>query len=406
MTVEGTDCEVESGPLSGCRVADLTGAIGTYCTKLLADLGADVIKVEPPCGDPMREAAPLVHVDEDSTPMSAVFASYHVNKRGVTLDVAQLDAQSVLKTLASSCDAIVISPTPRTPVAGVNREDRTVSWAPADCIIASITPFGLTGPYRDMRMTPFLSAAMGGGMHWTGDRDGPPLAAPGQLTWDEAGIHAALGVVSALNGPRPAGQMLDLAVHEVAAAKDFLIERYDVGGIGEFGRSVGIGIPPTGRWECRDGPLAISAHQKRHWEAFLVMLDHPDVLSEPSLADTMIRRQIFDGLVETIAELMADRSRMDLFEKGQAAGLPCAPFYRPGDFVEDVQAHARQLFASPVDEQGTAIAIPWRWFHSSSAMLQLVRSAPHLGQHNDEIYLQEFGIPSAHLDQWRASGLV
>jgi crotonobetainyl-CoA:carnitine CoA-transferase CaiB-like acyl-CoA transferase len=407
MTVDGLASATGDGPLQGRRVADLSGAIGAYCTKLLADLEADVIKVEPPRGDPMREAPPLLDDGAETGLVSAVLAAYHVNKRGVTLDISRREALPALASLAASCDVIVVSPTLRGPVAGLNPEDRTVSWAPANCIIASITPFGLSGPLRDMRMTPFLSFALGGGMHWTGDRDGPPLAAPGQLTWDEAGIHAALGIVAALGGPdRPGRQLLDLSVHEVAAAKDFLTERFDVGSIGEFGRSIGIGIPPTGCWNCSDGPLGISAHQKRHWEAFLTMLDHPDVLSEPSLADTMMRRQIFDGLGETIAGLMATRSRMELFEKGQAAGLPCAPFNKPGEFVEDIQTRARHVFASPEDGEGVAVAIPWRWFHSTPTMIRLARPAPHLGQHNEEIYSKDLGISGAELDQWKASGLV
>ena len=203
---------------------------------------------------------------------------------------------------------------------------------------------------RDLRATPFVSFAMGGGMHWTGHRDGPPLAAPGQLAWDEAGIHAAFGIVSALFGHgRFGGQTLDFAVHDLAASKDFLVERFDVGAINDWGRSVEIGIPPSGRWECRDGVLGISAHQRHHWEAFLAMLDHPDELSEPSLADPQLRREIFDGLQEVISRLLKDRSRDELFEKGQAAGLPCAPVNDPGDFVRDEQPLARDLFATLVD---------------------------------------------------------
>ncbi len=395
-----------SCPLHGRRVLDLSGGIGSYCTKLLADLGADVIKVEPPGGDPMRRLPPLIGGDGDVV-MSAVFASYHANKRGVTLDVSRDDAVMVLEALGVAADVVVASPTGRAPVAGFDRDARRLEWAGPETIVASITPFGLVGPLRDLRSTPFVSFAMGGGMHWAGHGDGPPLAAPGQLAWDEAGIHAAFGIVSALFGHgRFGGQTLDFSVHDLAAGKDFLVERFDVGAINEWGRSVEIGIPPSGRWECRDGLLRISAHQRHHWEAFLTMLDHPHELSEPSLADPRLRREIFDGLQEVIAGLVKDRGRYELFEKGQAAGLPCAPVNGPADFVRDEQPLARELFATAGDVGETPVAIPWRWCHSSPPMVRLRSPAPTLGEHNREVYVDGLGFTDEQVAAWRGSGLA
>ena len=397
-----------SCPLDGCRLLDLSGAIGAYCTKLLADLGADVIKVEPPRGDPMRRQPPLVGGQgEAESATSAVFASYHANKRGVTLDVARDDAVSVLETLGAAADIVVASPTRRAPVAGFDRDGGRLHWAAPESIVVAITPFGLVGPLRDLRATPFVSFAMGGGMHWTGHRDGPPLAVPGQVAWDEAGIHAAFGIVSALFGhDRFGGQTLDFAVHDLAASKDFLIERFDVGAINEWGRSVEIGIPPSGLWECRDGLLRISAHQRHHWDAFLAMVDHPDELSEPSLHDPQVRREIFDGLQDVIARLVQDRSRYELFEKGQAVGLPCAPVNAPGDFVDDEQPQARELFATVGAPGRRPVRIPWRWCHADPPLVRLRRPAPRLGQHNREVYVEGLGFTDEDLASWRASGLA
>jgi crotonobetainyl-CoA:carnitine CoA-transferase CaiB-like acyl-CoA transferase len=395
-----------SCPLVGRRVLDLGGGISSYCTKLLADLGADVIKVEPPSGDPMRWLPPLVGGEGEAL-TSAVFASYHANKRGVTLDVSRDDAVTVLGALGAAADVVVASPTQRTPVAGFDRDARRLEWSGPETIVASITPFGLVGPLRNLRSTPFVSFAMGGGMHWAGHRDGPPLAAPGQLVWDEAGIHAAFGIVSALFGHgRFGGQTLDFAVHDLAASKDFLIERFDVGAINEWGRSVDIGIPPSGRWECRDGLICIGAHQGHHWEAFLTMLDHPDELSEPALADPRLRRDIFDGLQEVIAALLKDRSRYELFEKGQVAGLPCAPVNDPSDFVRDEQPLARELFAAVGGRGERPVTIPWRWCHSSPPMARLRSPAPKLGQHNREVYVDGLGFTDQQVDGWRVRGLA
>lgn len=395
-----------AGPLSDVRVLDVSGAIGAYCSKLLADLGADVLKAEPPGGDELRRRPPFFDEGRHAAG-SLVFASYHANKRGITLDVGHPDCLPALEALGRYCDVVVASPSARRPVVGFDRDTPSVAWAEPNAVVASITPFGLSGPLRDMRMTPFLSFAMSGGMHYAGNQDGPPLAVPGQLQWDEAGINAAFGIVVALlSRETVGGQLLDLSVHEVGVAKDFLLERYDVARPGQWGRTVSVGIPPTGVWSCADGPFAVAAHQNHHWQAFLSMLDHPDALSEPSLADPLVRREIFDGLEQVIGELMVNRSRLELFEKGQAAGLPCAPVNMPGDFVRDVQPRARETFESVTMSGGDTVRIPWRWLHSSTPLLGFRRRPPGLGEHNVEVYVDELGFTGKRLAQWRRAGIV
>jgi crotonobetainyl-CoA:carnitine CoA-transferase CaiB-like acyl-CoA transferase len=391
-----------AGALSGIRVLDVSGDLGAYCSKLLADLGADVLEVEPPGGDDLRRRPPFTGRSE-----SLIFLSYHSNKRGITLDVGRAESLPALEALGRKSDVIVASPTRRRPVTGFDRDAPALAWAGPHAIVASITPFGLTGPMRDLRMTPFLSFAMGGGMHWVGQSDGPPLAVPGQLQWDEAGIHAAAGIVAALFArDREGGQLLDLSVHEVAAAKDFLLERYDVAPPDEWGRSVGVGYPPTGEWECRDGPLSVAAHQRYHWQAFLAMLDHPDELSDPAFEDPLFRREIFDALEVLIAPLMSTRSRLELFAKGQAAGLPCAPRYTPGQFVLDEQPQARETFAAVEEPRGGTATIPWRWCHSDPQLIGLHRRAPDLGEHNVDVYVEELGFDAAQLEKWKEAGIV
>jgi crotonobetainyl-CoA:carnitine CoA-transferase CaiB-like acyl-CoA transferase len=395
--------------LSLIRVLDLSGVIGAHSSKLLADLGADVVIVEPPGGDDLRRRPPFAG-DDGRRPESLVFAAYHANKRGITLDYTDPASLPVLTALARDCDVIMASPTARRPVAGFDRDGPTapaVSWARPDAIVASITPFGLTGPWRDLRMTPFLSYAMGGGMHPVGHPDGPPLGPPGQLAWDEAGVHAAFGIIVALSvRERFGGQVLDLSVHEVAAAKDFLLERYDVSRPGEWGRRVGTGYPPTGVWECADGPLSVAAHQRHHWQAFLAMLGNPEELSDPSYEDPLFRRQVFDLLEELIAPIMARSGRLELFARGQAHGLPCAPDNTPADFVADIQPRAREIFVAAGRTEGSDPIIPWRWCRSSAPLLELRRPAPLLGEHNQEVYIEELGFTRAELNAWGEAGIV
>ncbi len=388
------------------RVLDLSGAVGAYCSKLLADLGAEVLIAEPPSGDDLRRKPPFGA--QDGRPAeSLVFSAYQANKRSITLDWTRPEALPVLAALGSRCDVVIASPTARRPLVGFDRDTPCLAWATPDAVVAAITPFGLTGPWRELRMTPFLSFAMSGQMHWVGPAEGPPQAFPGRLAWDEAGIHAALGIIAALSvSDRVGGQLLDLSVHEIGAAKDFLLERYDVGRPGEWGRSVGVGYPPTGVWPCADGPLVVAAHQEHHWQAFLAMLDHPEELSDPAYADTQFRREAFDLLERLIAPLMARHRRLDLFKKGQERGLPCAPYNTPGEFVADIQPRERRIFATLDDGQRPPIVIPWRWCHASSDLLELRRPAPTLGEHNKQVYLDELGFSADELARWGAAGLV
>ncbi|MBW8825338.1 MAG: CoA transferase [Acidobacteria bacterium] len=393
-------------PLDGVRVLDLSGAIGAYGTRLLADLGADVVKVEPPTGDALRRRPPFK--DGVTAPeASLVFACHNANKRGITLDATSDAALPLLAELGATADAVVISPSRRAPLAGWDRDAMTLAWARPDAIVTAVTPFGLTGPMRDHRATAFTSYAAGGGMHRTGAPDGPPVAVPGQQQWDEAGIYAALGTMAGLRArPTAGGQVLDLAVHEVAASKDFLLERYDMTGLGGWGRSILVGYPPTGAWACADGELQVSTHQLYHWEAFLAMLGHPEELAEPSLSDPLVRRDLFEGLRDTIADLLAKESRLDLFERGQGFGLPCNPSNTPGEFVRDDHARARGMFVSTTNEGTGTVELPWGSFKSSPALLTLRRPAPTLGQHNRELYLDELGHAAAELDGWKQAGLV
>ncbi len=394
-------------PLVGLRVIEIGSAVCAYCSRILADLGADVIKIEPPTGDAMRKRPPFLRIGGGGN-TSLLFATYHANKRGITLETRVDEALPLLHELGATADVVVLSPTGQQQVAGFDREALSLAWAHDRTVVAAVTPFGLTGPMRDWRSTPYLSYAIGGGMHRAGHAGSPPLAVPGQQQWDEAGVYAALGILSALRvRDEIGGQLLDLAVHEVATAKDFFIERYDLDGMGgEWGRNVTVGFPPTGTWRCTDGDLDIACYQVHHWAAFLKMLDNPAELSDPDLSNPMVRRARFEQLTDIIAKLLADRSRLELFAKGQSCGLPCNPANSPSAFVADEQAVARNLFV-PVTLDGLGeVRLPWGGFKSSPPMLRLRQGAPSLGQHNEEVYVSELRHSSAELRAWKESGVV
>jgi benzylsuccinate CoA-transferase BbsE subunit len=389
-------------PLEGIRTLDLSGAIGAYCTKLLADLGADVVKVEPPGGDELRGKPPF-RDGVIGREASLAFAYYHANKRGITLDVTRDASLDLLAELGADADVIVLSPSPRARVAGF--ADGRLSWAGAQAVVCSVTPFGLTGPYRNWRATNLINSAMGGMLRSSTVTTG--IVMPGQQAWDETSLHAAIAILAALGDGSPVGgQNIDISAHEVMASRDMSIERYFVYGQPPPGSTGGVGIPPTGTWNCRDGLLDIAAYQQGHWAAFLEMLDEPDELDEPALLDTTIRAELADSLKEIIGRLMAEREREDLFARGQAAGLPCAVLQTPAQFVEDIQVRERGCLVTTQSSALGTVVMPGPGFRATPPLHRVVRPAPTLGEHNQQVYIGELGRGPAEVTEWQATGLV
>jgi crotonobetainyl-CoA:carnitine CoA-transferase CaiB-like acyl-CoA transferase len=362
-----------AGALAGARILDVGGPLTAYCTRILTDLGAEVVVVEPRGGESSSDASPTSIGPADEGLLDAY---YYAGPR-LDVDWWTTDGQARLAELGAETDVVVIAPTKRRPLWGWAPETRSLTWAPPTAVVLSLTPFGLTGPCRDWRATPMVSFAMGGRMLRVGEVEGPPLSIPGRQQWDEAGAHAALAIAAALHSgeSRPNG-LIDLAVHEIAAAQDAIVEQYSVMGSPPHNRVETIGIPPTGAYDCVDGRLDISAHQLHHWDAFLVMLGNPESLNEPSLRDPHLRQLIFDGLREEIQALLAHRSCDEMVERGQAAGLPCSKLQTATAFFRDPHVVARGTFVSTPGPDGALHDMPGPGFRSTPSIVRERTSTP------------------------------
>ena len=393
-------------PLGGKRVLDLSGRTGAYCGKILADLGADVVKVELPRGDRVRYLPP--HRDGMSGPESGLlFAYYHHNKRGITLNWEREESRTLLGELASTAQVILASPKgDPEQLAGFVEEPPSLSWVSGQVLTCFITPFGLTGPYRNWRATPFTSFAMSGYMHPVGPLEGPPLAMPGQQFYDEAGLWAAFLVQAVLRcSPDTWSQVIDQSVHEIGLFNKLGTEQYDLDGRIKT-RATNFGAPPSGIWKCRDGLVDIGAHSTHQWDLFVEVMERPESLADPIYRDRMMRIQLFDLLTEVIADLMSTRSAREVVAAGQAAGLPCALTQTGAQFIRDEQPNARGFFIDTRREGTGSFAIPGPPYLSSPPVITYHRSAPVLGQANEEIYVGELGHSIRDLEHWRADGLV
>ena len=261
------------------------------------------------------------------------------------LDVDDADERAVLERLVAGADVVVISPSPERPMPGFDTTTAELDWASPAAIVCSVTPFGVTGPYARRRATHLTSFAQSGGMWRAGAAGTPPIPLPPNLHWHIASAHAVVAILAALRvREQVGGQFIDISAQEVEQYQEVLWEAYHFQGLRPGGRTIPIGVPPTGVWECRDGLFDVAAHQVQHWEAFLELLDHPPELAEPALADMATRQLIFDGVAEIIESLLAPLSRYELFERGQRIGLPVGLLNTPAQFVADEQLAARAFF--------------------------------------------------------------
>lgn len=389
-------------PLHGVRVLDLSTRVGAYCGKLLADLGADVIKVERPAGDPLRRTPPFREGAGDGSGL--LFAWYHNNKRGITLDWTRSDAVPLLVELAASADVVVVSPDGREPLVEYQETPPHLPWVPQRATLCAITPFGLTGPWRHWRATPFTTFAASGQMHAVGPDEGPPWAMPGQQLYDMASTRAAGMVVAILAGNAPA-QTIDVSAQEVGAWQYHVIQRFNVSGR-IMTRATNFGPPPGGVWKCRDGFIDIAAHSPHHWDVFVELLGSPEDLVEPLYRERAMRAELFDLLTPIIAGHLAEQSAPDLVQRGQALGLACALRYQPEEFLEDEQPRARGAFVNVHHPELGEIRLPGPFVQTELSLLRYRRAAPSLGESNVEIYAGELGHDASELEGWRARGLI
>jgi crotonobetainyl-CoA:carnitine CoA-transferase CaiB-like acyl-CoA transferase len=381
-------------PLDGVRVLDLAGPLGSYCGRLLADIGADVVKAEPPTGDELRHQPPFAG-DRRDPEGSLSFAYYQANKRGIVLNCARADDLPALAELGGLADVILITPGPRSPVAGLDADRRELSWAGPEAVVCSITPFGLTGPYRTWRATHFTSYALSGLMYAHGPAAGPPRVIPGRQAWDHVGTHAAIAVLAALRArPAAGGQFIDLSAHEVLAHSSFDLHRYTSSLV--LSPRAGVRKPGVqgGMYECRDGLIEFTVSTDKHWTGLVELLGSPAELNDPALSHPVTREQRAGEILPLLESLIGDMSREDFITRGQQLGVPCALVNTVGQFTADPQPRSRGFFTkSPLAGLGIR-ELPGRPFLSTQPLLaQYRRPAPRLGEHAADV-----------LNDWRSGG--
>ena len=338
---------MSAATLRGVRVVDLSSPVGTYCTRILSDLGADVVLVEPPGATRTGGSGLSAPVRRDPRRVSHSVTTRRASAASCSTLMTPTSGPSSSVSSAGA-DVVVISPSPERPMPGFDTTTGELDSASPAAIVCSVTPFGVTGPYARRRATHLTSSPRAGGCGAPVPRGRHRSRCHRTCTGTSRQHTQWIAILAALRvREQVGGQFIDISAQEVEQYQEVLWEAYHFQGLRPGGRTIPIGVPPTGVWECRDGLFDVAAHQVQHWEAFLELLDHPPELAEPALADMATRQLIFDGVAEIIESLLAPLSRYEFFERGQRIGLPVGLLNTPAQFVADEQLAAPRLLRRP-----------------------------------------------------------
>lgn len=402
-------------PLSGVTVLDLTWHItGPYCTKLLADYGADVIKVERPGkGDPTRAMGPFLKDDPDLE-KSGLFLHLNTNKKGITLNLKTATGKKILKELAKKADILVESFSPRVmPSLGLDYP--VMKEINPKLVMVSISSFGQTGPYRDFKASEIVEYAMGGEMYSTGIAGREPLKLGGNVIQYQAGTIAAVATLGAFYAAESqgVGQHVDVSIMETQAGtadrRIMYILGYIMAGVITTRwppprEAVRMLIMPQGVYPCRDG-FVNTLSLPQWWPRYIEALGMPELKDDPRFQNIYSAEAglEFDAIWYS---WLADHDKQELFDIFIKSKIASAPVNSPEDLLKYVHLKARGYFVEidrPVTGRLTYTGAP---FKMSESPWKIRRPAPLLGQHNQEIYCDLLGYSKEELVKLREGGVI
>jgi formyl-CoA transferase len=398
-------------PLSGYRVTGLEQYIaGPYCTMLLADAGAEVIKIERPGGgDPRRQMPPFA--EKDVNKKAAGFMGYNRNKKSLSLNLREPKGQEVFKKLVASSDVVVenLRPGSMTKLGLGHREMREMN---PELVWAVISGFGrmdgYRGPYSDRPAFDIVAEAMSGMMNLVGYDDKPPSWTVYGMADIVSGILAANGILQALlmRERTGRGQLVDSAMLDnLLSLNETMVTLYSVAGQ-EQKRGVPTVFFPRGAFQTKDGYLAVHVPDNIIWKRFCEVMERPDLIDDERSATSPARARNHEFLEPIINEFLVTLSRDEAVEKFNAHGVPVAPVYTAEDVFADPHIEARGLLM-PIDDPDVGTYRFTRTAPRLEENAELPRNpAPGLGQHTREILEGMLDYSSSEVDALRDEGIV
>jgi crotonobetainyl-CoA:carnitine CoA-transferase CaiB-like acyl-CoA transferase len=406
------------GSLSHVRVLDLSRVFaGPWSTQMLADLGADVIKVERPgVGDDARRLGPPFMTGDDGhdTAESGFFLSANRNKRSVTLDIATLEGQAIVKALAATCDVLVEN----YKVGDLARhglDHASIAKINPRLVYCSITGFGQTGPLRNLPGYDSIFQGMGGLMGITGTPDGEPGGGPQKVGLVVAdlvtGMYASVAILAALqhrDAVSGKGQYIDLALLDAQVAA---LSHAAVGHLVSGRRHVRSGtMAPTGSpsqmFRCEDGPIMLVVGNDPQFQRLAAELGMPDLPDDARFANNTGRVTHRAALNEIIEPIFRSRPKRHWIDALGRQGVPCGPVNELHEVFDEPQVRAREMVVTMPHPQRREMPLLANPIRLSDTPVQYRRRPPALGEHTDEVLRELLGYDDARLGALRAGNVI
>jgi benzylsuccinate CoA-transferase BbsE subunit len=423
--------------LKGIRVLDLAGPSGVYCTKLLADLGAEVIKVEQPGGDPMRRMAPYYH-DEPDAEKSLYFWHFNTSKKSITLNLDSAAGREIFNKLAGTADILVETYQPGyLDSLGLGYQElKTIN---PGLIVVSITGFGRMGPYSNYKSSDLIGQAMSGILYTIGFPDDPPTSLGACQTYHMVSSNAAIGALMALyyRDATGEGQYIDVPLQGTNLRMSEMVSfTYWISGKNRYRSGLEYYRAQRDIFDCRDGRVVCSALGGAGAEKMLEWMEGEGMAADlrddkyAMVIALMMGASVYGkgsqqkvdmaagkGLRDYPEELkhiedvweafLGSHTMEELFVGAQTRGVRLMPVNDARSVVEDIGLKQREYFVDVNHpELGSAFKYPGAPYRLSETPWKIYGRAPLIGEHNAEIYVKELGYDLKQIEQLKQDGII
>jgi len=401
--------EEKGGLLNGIQVLDLADEKASFCSKLLADLGACVIKIEKPGGDPSRKIGPFL--GNLPHPESSLFF-YHnnTNKLGITLNLEHSTGKEILQKLIKRAD-IVVETFPIGYLQKLGLGFEVLSEINPKLILVSVTGFGQSGPRSQYKSCDLVASAFGGQMYVSGSPSTPPIKPFGEQSYYTASLFAAVAILLALRKRAHSGkgEHIDISIQEaVASTLDHVMARYFYERIipkrqGSLHWNNSFCILP-----CKDGYILMTLFQQ--WETLIEWMDSEGMaedLTDERWDEEEYRLCHLDHIIEVLQKWSRTHKTKELFELGQLMRFPWGPIHSPKEASDSEQLKARRFFIE-VDhpEVSTSLHYPGAPYRFSCSSSERWKRAPLIGEDNVQIYQKELGFSEEELQRLSSTNII
>ena len=383
---------------------------GPFCTKIMADMGAEVLKVERPgIGDEARRRGPFPD-DIPHQERSGLFLYLNTNKLGITLDYTTPEGSGILRELVKGYD-VIVEDNPPGALSRLGLGYEELSEFKPGLIMTSITPFGQTGPYRDYKAYPLNSIHSSGEGYVTPSgssfRDRPPVKLGGFAGEYEVGIYSALGTLVALyfRSCTGLGQHIDISKQE-ALTISCLFDHLPYAMVGMTVSRLMPRVPETGVVPCKDGHVMCVSLEETFWQRIKKLMGEPEWAQADWYQNQDRRREHAAEVRKGLEEWAGNRTKRELHEGALEEGVALSPFLTPREILQSELLKSRGFFAEiehPELGKVTCITAP---YHLAKTPWWCERAAPLLGEHNEEIYCRRSGYTEQELATLAAQGVI